>query len=282
MSFTLANSFALRRRHMQAITGSRPRRRPMPRALHPQAVTISYTRMLLDLVGAMRKVTHRDVFPQLERYLAHGRELKGRTDAIDDDIAVVKASLAQGAFSKPNLRAVVAPVGRRTADWQKEQLNRQLRAAVGVEVPLSDPRLADRITAFTDANVALITSIPEESLGQVQRLVLKAIGDGARFEALADDIERRFQVAESRAALIARDQVGRFYSNLNEARQKDLGLTHFIWRVAHDERLCPVCAPLDGKRFSWASPPADGTPGEIHPNCRCNADPDVEGLLNSL
>ena len=282
MSFTLAANIAARRRFMHAITGKRPRRGRMPRAIQPKLIATGYTRSLLDLVGAMRTATHRDVFPQLERYLAHGRELKGRTDAIDDDIAVVKASLAQGAFSKPNLRAVVAPVGRRTADWQKEQLNRQLRAAVGVEVPLSDPRLADRITAFTDANVALITSIPEESLGQVQKLVLQAIGEGARFEDLAADIERRFDVAESRAALIARDQVGKFYGSLNEARQKDLGLTHFIWRVAHDERLCPICAPLDGKRFSWANPPPDGAPGEVHPNCRCNADPDVEGLLASL
>lgn len=253
----------------------------MPRALPPKAVQTSYTRVLLDLVAAVRAVAMRDLVPKARRYVEHARELKGRTDAIDDDVALVKASLAGGAFSKGNLKAVVAPIARRTSDWQKEQLERQLRASVGVEIPVRDPRLIERIDAFTTENVALITTIPEEALGQVQKVVLAGMSSGARWEDIADDIEARFAVAESRAALIARDQVGKFYGSLNEARQADLGITGFTWRTSHDERVRPEHAVLDGKRFDWKSPPAEGIPGEPI-NCRCNADPDVDGLLASL
>ena len=95
------------------------------------------------------------------------------------------------------------------------------------------------------------------------------------------EIEARFDVSESRAALIARDQVGKFYGALNRARQEDLGLTHFVWRTANDERVRPEHVRLDGQRFSWSKLPAEGYPGQPI-NCRCNADPDVESLLDSL
>jgi SPP1 gp7 family putative phage head morphogenesis protein len=273
---------ASRRAYMKLMTGRNPRRRPMPRAIPPKAVVTAYTRVMLDLVAVMRAVTARELYPKLRQHLAHARDLRGRTDAVDDDVALVKATLARGAFEKGNLKAIVKPMGRRTADWQKAQLERQLRASVGIDIPVRDPRLVDRIEAFTAENVALITSIPEEALGQVQKVVMRGMSAGDRWEDIADAIEKRFGVSESRAALIARDQVGRFYSALNEVRQRDLGLTHFFWRVALDERLCAICAPLDGKRFSWDKPPADGGPGEIHPQCRCSADPDVEGMLAEL
>jgi SPP1 gp7 family putative phage head morphogenesis protein len=273
---------AARRKYMQAVTGRKPRARPMPRALPPKAVITAYTRVMLDLVSAMRNAARRDLYPKLEAHLEKARELRGRTDAVDEDVALVKATLAQGAFSKGNLKALTAMMGRRTSDWQKKQLERQLRAGVGVEVPVRDPRLADRVQAFTEENVGLITTIPEETLGQVQKVVLASMRAGDRWEELASDIEGRFDVAESRAALIARDQVGKFFGSLNEARQTDLGITHFVWRTSHDERVREEHAALDGQRFAWDSPPSEeGIPGEAI-NCRCNADPDVEGLLEDL
>jgi SPP1 gp7 family putative phage head morphogenesis protein len=271
-----------RRRHVQMVTGRKPRRRRMPRALHPTAVGVGYTRTLLDLVRAMRDAARRALYPAIQRHVQAARELSVRTDAVDDDVASLLSVLERGSFQKGHLKALVTPVANRTADWHREQLARQLRTAVGVEVPIGDPQLGKRIEQFTDANVALIRTIPQQSLAQVQQVVLQGLADGDRWETLSEAIEQRFNVAESRAALIARDQVGKFYANLNEVRQKDLGLTHFIWATAADERLCPVCAPLDGKRFAWDKPPAVGAPGEVHPNCRCYADPDVSGLLDSL
>jgi SPP1 gp7 family putative phage head morphogenesis protein len=98
---------------------------------------------------------------------------------------------------------------------------------------------------------------------------------------MAEEIGRRFEVSESRAALIARDQVGKFYGALNAARQQDVGITHFLWRTANDERVRPEHIELNGERFAWSKPPAEGMPGQPI-NCRCYADPDVGALLDSL
>lgn len=268
------------RRHMaRLVTGKAPRRRRVvPRAVWPTSVDLAYRAHLLRLVEQMRSRVERDLFPRLKLLLGKS----GRTDALADDFAALRVSLLQGAYSSGELGAAVGTIGQRTSDWQKAQLQRQLRAAVGVDVPLADPQLARRIGAFTEENVSLIRSIAEDTLGQVQRVVLRGISDGQRWEDLADTIERRFGVAESRASLIARDQVSRFYSSLNSARQQAVGITHFFWRAAADERTCPVCWPLNGERFPWSRPPAVGMPGQAHPQCRCNADPDVEALVDSL
>lgn len=268
------------RRHMaRLVTGKAPRRRRVvPRAIWPVAVDLAYRAHLLRLVEQMRARVERDLLPRVRPLV----DAHARTDALSDDFAAVKVSLLEGAYGSKELGAAVETIGRRTSEWQKAQLHRQLRASVGVEVPLADPQLSRRISAFTEENVGLIRSIAEDTLGQVQRVVLRGISDGQRWEQIADTIERRFDVAESRAALIARDQVGRFYSSLNSARQQSVGITHFFWRAAADERTCPVCWPLNGERFPWSRPPAVGMPGQAHPQCRCNADPDVEALVDSL
>lgn len=268
-----------RRNFARMVTGKAPRRRRVvPRAVWPAGVDLTYRAYLLRLVEQLRARVERDLFPAMRALV----DRSARVDALSEDFAAVKVSLLEGAYGSKELGAAVETIGRRTSEWQKAQFQRQLRAAVGVEVPLADPQLGPRISAFTEENVGLIRSIAEDTLGQVQRVVLRGISDGQRWEQLAETIERRFGVAESRAALIARDQVGRFYSSLNAARQQSVGITHFFWRAAADERTCPVCWPLNGERFSWSKPPAVGMPGQAHPNCRCNADPDVEALVDSL
>jgi SPP1 gp7 family putative phage head morphogenesis protein len=40
------------------------------------------------------------------------------------------------------------------------------------------------------------------------------------------------------------------------------------WVTANDERVCPICAPLDGRRASLGQP-IDGLEPPAHPRCRC-------------
>lgn len=61
-------------------------------------------------------------------------------------------------------------------------------------------------------------------------------------------------------------------------RQIGLGITHYRWQTAGDERTCPACAANDGKIFSWNEPPPKtGHPGEgrccvdAEGYCRCVA-----------
>jgi SPP1 gp7 family putative phage head morphogenesis protein len=76
---------------------------------------------------------------------------------------------------------------------------------------------------------------------------------------LADEVQDRYGVSESRAQLIARDQIGKLYGNVHEARQRDLGLKAYFWRTAQDERVREEHAAREGERFSGRRRRTTGT-----------------------
>ena len=89
---------------------------------------------------------------------------------------------------------------------------------------------------------------------------------------MARFIEERFDVMQTQAELIARDQVGKMYSAFTQARHQELGVEEYIWQTSGDERVRDSHRAVDGKRFRYDDPPiVDGepaTPGSPI-NCRC-------------
>ena len=259
------------------------RRRPLPRQRPADSVATAYFGSIRVVLKAARAVMEAKLFPALPALLEQARA--ERTDAADDTAAgrarrLIEVVVTEFGKSLPtaSIENVASAIGRRTSDWQKEQLKRQLKAGLGVEVDPPEPFLRRRIEAFATENARLITSVPEQYLTQVGDRVLAGVRAGVRFEVLADELQERFGVAESRANLIARDQVGKFYGELNELRQKSLGIDGYIWRTSNDNRVRSEHEGREGKRFLWSEPPADGHPGEAI-NCRCNAEPNLSGIL---
>jgi SPP1 gp7 family putative phage head morphogenesis protein len=97
------------------------------------------------------------------------------------------------------------------------------------------------------------------------------------------ELEQRYDVSQSRAALISRDQTNKFNGELNKARQTSLGIDGYTWRTSEDERVRPSHQAINGNHYAWEGEPAppEGHPG--HPiQCRCQAEPDVEATLERL
>jgi SPP1 gp7 family putative phage head morphogenesis protein len=264
-----------------------PLRRRLPRQIPPNAIIIAYRAALLAMLKDARELVRRLFLPKLPGLLEEAKRERG--DSLRMDAAGKRAKeLAQqlrlsfmDAHPARELEALADRVGRRISSHQKEQLQRQLRAAVGVDVVAAEPNLAGPIDNFVQENVSLITSIPMRYFDEVEQRTQAAIRTGTRHEDLAEELGERFGVAESRAELIARDQTLSFYARLNETRQKAVGLDGYIWRTAKDERVRPYHAEREGERFSWDDPPEGGHAG-TEVNCRCWAEPDVEALIESL
>lgn len=66
----------------------------------------------------------------------------------------------------------------------------------------------------------------------------------------------------------------RFQTEINERRQRQLGVTHFIWRTQDDEKVRAAHAERDDRVFSWEDGFPDGAPGHGY-NCRCVAEPAI-------
>jgi len=260
----------------------------MPRAPEPVALKRMYatrlkTRVLEDAIALVRE----KLVPKLEA-LAERASRVATTDAMRtdaDDVGDIVDEISDQYFEKWTRREfgkVVRTVGQDTAKFQAKSLNKQLGSALAdggtVDVVGSEPWLGPAIEEFTRENVALIRTLPEVFFSDLEKHIMREVADGARFDRLAEIIQERYDVAESRAELIARDQVSKFQGDLNRVRQRDLGIEKFVWRSMGDERVRDEHVDRNGQTYEWDKPPEGETPGEPVA-CRCYAEPDLTGLL---
>jgi len=118
-----------------------------------------------------------------------------------------------------------------------------------------------------DYSYALVRDINETTRKRLSELFTRARAEGWTRETLVDRIARVF--GQQRAEMIATTEVTRAYAQGTDiARQildeSGVSLVH-VWRTAADERVCPICAPRDGREQGdgWDQlPPA-------HVSCRC-------------
>lgn len=193
--------------------------------------------------------------PGLDVLLEQAARRFGNIEAVADRLAKLAAQRALGAVD--------------------EALAESILKAIGVDISsylAPDSEIRAALTEAIEANVALIKSIPAQYLGSIRETVEKAFAAGERFESVAERIAHIGDVTESRAKLIARDQISKQTAAFNEVRQTSVGITHYVWSTSHDERVRASHSALNGFTFAWKNPPqVDGeaaNPGEPV-NCRC-------------
>lgn len=137
-------------------------------------------------------------------------------------------------------------------------------------------------------NVNLVKTIPSKYFSDIDTAVRNAVSKGELTGVVKETIQKIQKDGKSRARLIARDQVGKLVGNIEEARQRKLGITHYIWRTAQDSRVRSFANTngasdhrrLEGTLQKWSSPPVTTFKGKLagertHPGeaiqCRCNA-----------
>lgn len=265
-----------------------PRRlRRLPRQLQPDGVRLEYFKAIRSPAQAMVAVVRRDLVPELVQILE-----PVRADAIDDDRkrAQARAKKVMDGIARDlartvdvsEIRALAKKFGERTSQFQRAQLGRQVRAAISVDInkiAATEKGIRASIDGWIAVNVDLIKTMPDVYFDDVRQQVSAAIERGTRHEVLAQQLAGRYEIPINRAALIARDQVGKLYGQLNAQRQQNLGIRKFIWRDAGDNRVREEHADLNGQTFPYDDPPAEGMPGEPI-SCRCYADPDLSEIFN--
>lgn len=145
------------------------------------------------------------------------------------------------------------------------------------ELQLSRP--SDSLKKKVAENVELISLIVDKNSERMEQSVIKAIDNGSDFDAIMDEVLKQSTNGKSYARLVAYDQVGKAYAAIASEKQISVGITRYQWTTTNDDRVRDSHRELDGKIFSWDSPPlVDGEykhPGEPI-QCRCIADPVIE------
>lgn len=268
-------------RYLRAAGGTLRRRGPMPRQQQPDAIRREYYRAIEREVCEPARRAFERVGPEILRLLADHRAGQ-RQDAAQDDHAKMLVTMAAERMvreMRPNeLHDIARKFGKRTSDFQREQLDRQVRHAMAVPLASVERPITDKLDGFARENVELIRTVPERYFDSLRQRVREAFEGGMHPEELAKEFEQRYEVSLSDARRIARDQIGKINGQLNMERQVAMGVTSYLWRSARDNRVRDEHSDRDGKMFRWDDPPEDGHPGEPI-QCRCFSEPDFSQIL---
>jgi len=157
----------------------------------------------------------------------------------------------------------------------KKRFYKSLQNATSINLNsiISEEGLQPMLTSSINENVGLIKSIPDEYFKKLNTIVNQGTTRGKSSGGIIKDILALGKSTKKRAKLIARDQTQKVNAAITQGRQKNLGITEYIWRTSRDEKVRPAHKSKNGKRFKWSDPPADtGHPGEDI-QCRCIAEP---------
>ena len=218
------------------------------------------------------------VFEHLDRHVFPAYAQGVRRDELPQGVIAGMLSLSPAlatAFSDTRIRTMALSVAQRVDARHRGEFYRRAGSALGVDVLVSEGFRDRMVGQWVDENTALIKSIRDTVGAGVNADLERAFAAGVRHEVVRRQWEDRglpleFGTLRGRAKVIARDQANKLNGQLNEARQRALGVTHYIWQTVRDERVRGAHAARQGRRYAWDKPPQDGHPGQPV-QCRCSA-----------
>lgn len=277
----------IRQRQIAMGRAQPPKIRKAPRMFLGITIENEYVRILRNLIIAnLSELTNMILIPRLPaivqeagalRPVSDAAELLKRIDAFADQILSAMLALRQG-FSRSvtdfEVQRKAERIGELTSNFQRKQVTRVIAGQIGVKVFIPEPWLADAMKGFVESNVSLIKTVSERYFDQVESIAFRGAREGKRVEEISKEIQGRIGVSRSNADRIARDQVSKFFGELNQLRQEQVGIESYTWRTVRDNRVRADHAAREGRIFKWSKPPFDGHPGEPV-NCRCYAEPNL-------
>lgn len=176
---------------------------------------------------------------------------------------------------------------RQLSDWRKS-----VRSAIGLSI-VDDYFIGSQydrlLREWVRQNVGFVTSIEEDCLAELEEVVVAGFTAGKPARTIANELQRRFGASQSKARLLARDQIGTLSAQLTQTRHQAAGVSEYYWDTSGDGKVRPCHKELDGKLFRYDNPPPMWymtkagkkytgrrcNPGEDY-QCRCIAKPAFE------
>jgi SPP1 gp7 family putative phage head morphogenesis protein len=270
----------LSKRKKQAI---KPKKENPPKWLFPLNAEKQYDRVLYSLTRELKRLIKEILLPEIPSMIVEvqNKTPNDRNDDFLDRLNRLIIYVGQAIGNKVNTTILESEaVGVQIARFNKQQFEKTNRYALGFDIFVDEPWLADQLKLFSSQNAQLIKSIPQQELERVAGDIERGLQQGLRFTEISKGLQKSFGITHRRARLIARDQTTKLNASLTKLRQQEVGVEEYIWQTSGDERVRKTHRANDGKKFRWDSPPkVTGHPGNDI-NCRCVARPVVNTLLD--
>lgn len=264
----------------------------------PLGIERDYQTKLRKITTKVKNIINEEIVMNLETIMAETEALRPKNDSAryDQTIGEKVADLFKATEQRIasditdfELSQITEGTAEEISAWNKAQITRVMKQGLGVDIYQAEPWLAQELQVFTVNNVNLIKSSNAAFLKQVETVVYDGMRRGLRHEEIAKQIlgtgkdkagkVSKFKTAKNRANLIARDQTNKLNGQLNQLRQKNAGISKYIWRTNIDGRERASHHAWNGQEFSWETGSPIGTNPGDEIQCRCYAEPVLDDLL---
>lgn len=161
------------------------------------------------------------------------------------------------------IKRMIKPHLERVKDKTEGQFVNEFERQTGVKPIPAQINVDDFVDESIARNVNLIKTIPSRHFSDIDNLVRDAVSKGELSATLKKKIQEVSKASRNRARLIARDQIGKLTANIEEARQRKVGVIEYIWRTSQDSRVRSFSNSngysdhkrLEGIIIQWNDPP---------------------------
>lgn len=185
-------------------------------------------------------------------------------------------------LARYGLADMIGKVSKLTKNTSLREWKKAVHETLGIDL-LSDyysgAFYESAIRRWVDENVLRIQSIPKDTLGEMQEIILSGFRKGETITSITKEIQNSYKVSRNRAKMIARDQVATLNSQITKMQQEDAGCKYYRWSDSRDSRVRDCHRALNGKVFSWDDPPEmwynTKSRGRVNTGRRCHPGEDI-------
>lgn len=267
----MSNILFMLKPQIQANLKKRRGRKPKPKPIIvPRRLEIDYAKSLVKVSKYCQEQAKEIVLPESSKYIGDSW--------LDALMTGFREKMTRYIMDEAfNIANQIVTAVRKDTD---EQLGKHALSVLGVDLTpfYRGTDIQQQIDNQIAANVALIKSIPSQYADKIEAAVLTSLQTGSTNAELSEKIKHIGSVTDSRAILIARDQIGKIQAGINKQRQTALNVGTYDYWTSLDDKVRPQCKANHGKTCSWDDPPPGGHPGEKI-QCRCTAVPNYDDIL---
>ena len=227
---------------------------------------VAYRRILIELIREIQRETRDSVLPEFQAAIT-----------LDDESSWFERMKR---VAELGVTVAIGKVRRLFTDESQSHLQRlalSVERGIGIDVSpmlnLSQAEEVQLVELYVNRNASLIKSLSDDTVKRVEQAVYDARLNRLTYKDLQVTLREQFGIAQSRAELIAYDQLASLNTDFTRSRHNALGIETYRWRTRHDSRVRPLHRSLNGQEFKWGEP--TGAEGGLPPGknirCRCTA-----------
>lgn len=139
------------------------------------------------------------------------------------------------------------------------------------------------VNYFDDHSKLIINSVDDTTKKWIAERIQKGKDKNLNPREIANMlVDDAIGMSEQRALTIVLTETANAMSVTQRAMAQRDGVKYMIWNTSEDEKVCPICLPLDGKKATptgafeggYAGPPA-------HPSCRCFMTEETQTMIDA-